>query len=1033
MFEQVSGSLDINALQQEILNYWEEQHTFEKSLSLHKGKEVVFYDGPPFPTGQPHHGTVLVSFIKDCLARYLTMRGYSVPRVWGWDCHGLPIEVQAEKELGINEKTEIEHSIGIKKFNDTCRSIVEGANDAWRTYIREMARWVDYDNAYKTMDRSYMESVLWVFKQCFDKGLIYRDYRVTPYCYRCETSLSISDTRESNSTRPRQDPSIVVRFALSGEKKDKPHYILAWTTTPWTLPSNLALAVAEHITYAWVDNGDAVYILAEAALGNYTKLFGEEQRVLRTGSGAELVGLHYEPLFPYFANQEGGENRFQVLAADFVDVEEGVGVVHLAPAFGEDDYWVCRAAGIRLVNPVDEKGRFSTEVADFAGQNVQEANPAIIRMLKEQGILLEHSTLEHNYPHCWRCDTPLIYKAMDAWYFSVEKIKDKLLETNRKINWVPETVQNGRFGKWLENARDWNISRNRYWSTPIPLWICDQCGKLRAFGSVEEIEQAAGVSIGQDIHREHLDPVVVPCECGGEAHRIPEVMDCWFESGAMPVGQNHYPFRNKQWFETHFPADFIVEYTGQIRCWFYYLHVLSVALFGEPAFKNCIVHGTILAKDGKKISKSKKNYTDPLELMHRYGTDSFRLYLFQTSALIMGDLCFEDEGVKRAMQQIVLPLWNAYTFLVTYANIDGFEPKTVEEPAAENILDQWILSRLCAVEQNITAAMDAYRIDGYIPQVIGLLDDLTNWYIRRSRPRFWARGFDADKAQAYATLYYTVVRLCQLLAPCAPLVSEEMYRKLTGEESVHLSDWPRVPGRYLRPDLMEKFDVLRLIITLGRSIRKKYRIKNRQPLALLRIVLPQGVEQTTVAGELDIILDELNIKQVDFLSDPTEISRVCYVPDFKRLGPRLGKDMKIVGNAIKQGKLEFKEDTVVVSENGRRWELEPEDVSVVYEGQEDVPVASEAGMVVGLDIRISDELRREGVARELVRHIQEMRKAAGYDVVDRIVLDISGDMPEEWTNYVCEQTLASTGSPENPDMEKEIEINDTRYRIAIRK
>ena len=570
---------------------------------------MVFYDGPPFPTGKPHHGTVLVSFIKDMIARYWTMRGYSVPRVWGWDCHGLPIENQAEVRLGIEGKQVIENELGIAAFNDTCREIVSHNNEAWREYVAHMARWVDYDGAYKTMDTPFMESVLWAFKQCYDKDLIYRDYRVTPYCTHCETSLSISDTRESDSTRPRQDRWVIVKFDTGTRLADKPVSFLAWTTTPWTLPANMCLAVGPAFGYAFVDVGQEILIASEHCLSRYPKVFGEQPQIVKVVPGTELVGMTYEPLFPYFMDKKD-EGAFRVVPADYVDAEDGVGIVHTAPAFGEDDYWTCKKHHVPLVNPVDAKGRFTAEITDFFSpddnKQVLEQNQAIIRYLNEREKAVADGTLEHNYPHCWRCKRPLIYKAMDAWYFNIEKIKDRLLACNEDIDWIPETVKHGRFGNWLANARDWNISRNRYWSTPMPIWECEACSKRVVLGSIDEIHQASGIRL-TDLHRQYMDEVTFPCACcGGTMRRIPEVLDCWFESGSVPFAQKHYPFENKEWFESHFPSDFIVEYTGQIRCWFYYLHVLAVALFDRPAFQHCIVHGTILAKDGKKLSKSSK-------------------------------------------------------------------------------------------------------------------------------------------------------------------------------------------------------------------------------------------------------------------------------------------------------------------------------------------------------------------------------------------------------------------------------------------
>ena len=753
-YHELTAKPEMANIQEEILAFWKKENVFEKSVEEKTGEEVVFYDGPPFPTGKPHHGTVLVSFIKDLTARYQTMKGHKVPRVWGWDCHGLPIENQAEKLLGIEDKNEIEKSIGIDKFNEKCHEIVSNNNDAWREYVEQMARWVDYDGAYKTMNPEFMESVMWAFKQCYKKELIYKDYRVTPYCMHCETSLSISDTRESDSTRLRQDRWVIAKFKTSLSIHNKCVYLLAWTTTPWTLPSNLCLAVGENLNYSFVEVQNEIYVACTNTLKNFPKLFGTSPKILKECKGLDFVGMEYEPLFNYFEEKKS-EGAFRVVSADYVGAEEGVGIVHTAPAFGEDDYWTCKKNKIPLVNPVDEKGYFTSEITDFyqdnqfctEKKNVIEMNPVIIKYLYEHQKAVADGTIEHNYPHCWRCKRPLIYKAMNAWYFNIEKIKPRLIELNEKINWVPETVKHGRFGNWLSNARDWNISRNRYWSTPIPIWECEECKERRVLGSIDEIYKASGVKL-TNLHRQYMDKVTFPCKCGKTMRRVPEVLDCWFESGSVPFAQKHYPFENKEWFDSHFPCDFIVEYTGQIRCWFYYLHVLAVALFDKNAFKNCVVHGTILAKDGKKLAKSSKNYTDPMQLMKQYGTDAFRLYLYQTNAMLINDLLFDESGIQDAYQQIILPYWNACSFYISYANIDEFKPEqgTLKSPVSENQLDKWILARLYETEKNISFHMDKYQVNKYAQYLTDFLDGLTNWYIRRSRRRFWSSGMSEDNA-----------------------------------------------------------------------------------------------------------------------------------------------------------------------------------------------------------------------------------------------------------------------------------------------
>lgn len=1022
-------------IQPRVLDYWLKNHVFEKSLQGSKDKEVVFYDGPPFPTGKPHHGTVLVSFIKDMIARYWTMRGYKVPRVWGWDCHGLPIENQVEGLLGIKDKNEIERSIGIAQFNDKCFEVVSSNNEAWREYIYEMARWVDYDGAYKTMNPEFMESVMWAFKTCYEKGLIYRDYRVTPYCTHCETSLSISDTRESDSTRLRQDRWLIARFRTDETLNGKPIYFLAWTTTPWTLPSNLCLAVGENLDYAFVEVADSIYVACVDTLKNYPKVFGAKPEIVKTVKGSELIGATYEPLFPYFADKKA-EGAFRVVAADYVGSEEGVGIVHTAPAFGEDDYWTCRRNNIPLVNPVDAKGRFTEEITDFyeadTDKNVIDMNPTVIRFLYAAEKCVADGTIEHNYPHCWRCKRPLIYKAMDAYYFDIGKVKDRLIELNEEINWVPETVKHGRFGNWLAGARDWNISRNRYWSTPIPIWTCDCCGKKTVMGSIDEIYQASGVRL-TNLHRQYMDQVTFACEdCGGTMRRVPEVLDCWFESGSVPFAQKHYPFENKEWFDEHFPCDFIVEYTGQIRCWFYYLHVLAVALFDRPAFKNCVVHGTILAKDGKKLSKSSKNYTDPMELMRRYGTDAFRLYLYQTEAMLIGDLKFDETKITESLTKLIFPFWNACNFYISYANIDGFTPKDPKEPHSDNQLDRWMLAKLYAVTELIRAKMDDYQVDCYVDILRDLIDGLTNWYIRRSRKRFWGSGMDEDKVNAFETLYYVLVNITKLLAPAAPILAEELFRILTEKESVHLESWPEIPERFRNDNLVSNIDTVQLIIFLGRSIRSKNNIMNRQPLRTMKIAFPNQKQLEEVTPFIDPIAEELNVKEVSIVSDVSDIAEIKYDPNFNFIRNNYPTRVGELVRAVKSGSFRMVDGELHLSVNGVE-EVFPSDViQTKYLAKDGLFVASEKGIVASLDLTITEELREEGLARQIVRYIQDERKKNQYEIADRIKIQVlSGKVPEKWMDYICRETLSEPAGIFNPD--SVVEIADEQIKIALKK
>jgi len=995
---------NIPEMQREVLDFWKADKTFEKSLIKDSGKEIVFYDGPPFPTNKPHHGTAHVSFMKDMIARYLTMQGYSVPRQWGWDCHGLPIEVIAEKELGLTSKTEIENKIGVKAFNEKCQEIVSCNNEAWAEYVEEMARWVDYDKSYKTMDKKGMESVIWAFKELYNKGYIYKDYRVTPYCHRCETALSISETRESDSTRPRQDRWTIAKFKTNEVVNGIPVYFMAWTTTPWTLPSNMALAVGEKIEYAFVEVNGEVLVAAKSALPNFKNVFGEEPNVLKVVLGSELVGKTYTPLFDCFKNK-ADEGAFKVISADFVEEGEGIAIVHIAPAFGEDDYWACKKNGVPLVCPVNEKGQFTSDVPMFEGKNVFDANSDVVRYLKENNLYVADGSLVHNYPHCWRCKNPLIYKAMDAWYFNIDKIKEDLIEKNKNVNWVPDFIKTGRFGNWLENARDWNISRNRYWSTPIPVWECEKCGKRHVVGSIAEIEKLSGVKI-DNLHKQYLDEITFDCECGHKMKRIPEVLDCWFESGSVPFARLHYPFENKEWFDKHTTSDFVVEYTGQIRCWFYYLHVLSVALFDKPAYKNCIVHGTILDNTGKKLSKSSNNYTDPMKLMKTFGTDAFRLYMFNSNAMLVNDMVFDDNGLKDSLQQVILPFWNCSYFYQSYAKIDGFVGDENVVPMPDNKLDKWMLAKLYETENKIKTSMDNYQVDEYVKPIFELVDGLSNWYIRRSRRRFWGSGMTKDKKDAYETLYYVLTNTCKLLAPITPIVAERVFKALTNKESVHLENWPSIDEKFNNAELLKEIDLVQDVIHLARGIRNKNNIKNRQPLSLLQVAFPNPDNAKSVMEYKSIIAEELNVKVVDIIENVSEIATVDYKVNFATVGKTMGKMIPVITKAIKSGNIKFVDNKYVIS-GEQEIVLNKEDILVSYIAKSDKPVLSDEKVVVTLDLTITEELKQEGIAREIVRNIQDARKQLDLQITDRIKIAMEGDYPNAFVDYICAETLAS--------------------------
>ena len=1017
---------NIPKIQEEVLEFWKENNIYEKSLKTGKKGEIVFYDGPPFPTGKPHHGTVLVSFIKDMISRYLTMQGKQIPRQWGWDCHGLPIEVQAETALGLTNKTEIESKVGVAKFNEKCKEIVSQNNDAWRDYVKQMARWVDYDNAYKTMNTPFMESVIWAFKELYNKGLIYKDYRVTPYCTRCETALSISETRESDSTRPKQDRWVIAKFKTGETLNGCPVYFLAWTTTPWTLPSNMALAVDENIDYAYTRVNGEVYISAKSAVKRYEALFGKDYEILKVVKGKELLGKTYTPLFDCFINK-AKEGAFRVVPADYIDEEEGMGIVHIAPAFGEEDYWVCKKNNVPLVCPVDEKGQFTNDVKQYAGMHVFDSNSEVVRYLKENNLFGLDGSLVHNYPHCWRCSKPLIYKAMDAWYFSIDKIKEELIKQNEKVNWVPEVIKTGRFANWLNNARDWNISRNRYWSTPIPVWECDHCHKTKVLGSIKEIEEFGGVKV-DDLHKQYLDKIEAKCQCGGTYKRVPEVLDCWFESGSVPFARLHYPFENKNWFDAHSPSDFVVEYTGQIRCWFYYLHVLSVALFGKPAYKNCVVHGTILAEDGKKLSKKSKNYTDPMELMKTYGTDAFRLYLYQSNAMLINDMVFDNEGLKESLQQIVLPFYNCAYFFDSYAQIDGFKGDLNVVPNSNNKLDNWILAKLYQTEKKIKNSMDNYRVDEFVKPLYELIDGLSNWYIRRSRRRFWGSGLDKDKVNAYQTLYYVLVNAAKLFAPVAPFMAEKVYKALTGKESVHLEAWPQIDEKFNDEKLLNEVDLVQNVIHLSRAIRNKNNIKNRQPLSELKVAFVDENNYKILEQYSSIIAEELNVKKITAVYDVNEIATVDYKVNFATVGKTMGNKIPVITRAIKSNNFKFENGKIRIF-GDEEILLNKEDLLVNYLAKNNVPVVSDGEIIVALDLTITDELKNEGIAREIVRTVQDARKQAGYNISDRIKISFEGPVPLDFVDYICAETLSMVAQIPNGSEDIKVEVENVEVKL----
>jgi isoleucyl-tRNA synthetase len=1011
MLEPVSNKVNFPELETEILKFWESHDTFKKSLELRKhSPEFVFYDGPPFATGLPHYGHLLAGTIKDIVPRYQTMRGHFVERRFGWDCHGLPVEYEMEQELKISGKRDIE-KMGVDVFNEKCRSIVLRYTREWRQIVTRMGRWVDFDNDYKTMDKPYMESIWWVFKSLWDKDLIYEGNKILPYCPRCATPLSNFETNQGYEEV--QDPAITVRFAVENQPQT---YVLAWTTTPWTLPSNLALAVGAKIPYVKIKDGDDTYYLAKDRLAVYYKK-PDEIRILEELDGSKLVGLHYEPLFPYFADQRKA-GAFRICAADFVSTEDGTGIVHIAPGFGEDDYRLGQTEGIAAVCPVDEEGRFTNAVPDYAGREVKEADSDIMRRLKEEGKLVHRSTIQHSYPHCWRCDKPLIYKAISTWFVRVEKIRERITASNHQTHWVPDHLRDGRFGKWLEGARDWAISRNRYWGAPLPIWRNKE-GELVCVGSVAELEKLSGTK-ADDLHKHFVDKIEIPSSKGGTPlKRIPEVLDCWFESGSMPYAQSHYPFENKERFEAHFPADFIAEGLDQTRGWFYTLMVLSTALFEKPAFKNVIVNGLVLAEDGRKMSKRLKNYPDPVAMLNTYGADALRLYMIYSPVVRAENLCFSEEGVKNALRHLLIPLWNSYSFFVTYARIDNWSPKTrVQSSKSANLLDRWIHSSLERLTADVVNAMDGYDLQQAVRPFVRFIEDLTNWYIRRSRRRFWKSTDDDDKAQAYATLYEVLLRLSKIAAPFVPFVSEAIYRNLRTSdmpESVHLCDFPVSDGQGRDIELEAQMDDVMAAVSLGRQLRADHNLKVRQPLRGIHVVCRDQTRLERIKALVDVISDELNVKHVWFDAKESDLAVFNGKPNFSRLGPRLGQLVKKASAAIQKMSAEslsslLDGQTVSLQVEGQTLELTSDDVIVERKPKEGLVVASQNNLVVALETDLTQELMREGLAREFVNKVQSMRKTADFDVTQRIRITYSGDdsvreAVEEYKGYIEAETL----------------------------
>lgn len=1049
-------ALDLPALEMATLDLWRARDTEGRSLRTTTRADgtprpaFVFYDGPPFATGLPHYGHLLAGTIKDIVPRYWFMRGYQVERRFGWDCHGLPIESLVESELGLHGKADIE-AHGVPRFNAACRAGVLRFTAEWERVVQRMGRWVDFRNDYKTMDFSFMESVWWVFGQLWDGGRIYEGYRVQPVSPALGTPLSNFEVAQGPQERDpvtrkeghkrRQDPSLTIRLKL----EDEDAWLWAWTTTPWTLPSNLALAVhpeVEYVKIRVVATGEIAY-LEPGRLADYQarERVGATEELARL-KGRELVGRPYRPLLPFFEQYrlraDGTRGAFRVVAATYVTTDSGTGIVHQAPAFGEDDYQVGQAEGLPLVCPINLSGIFDERVGEFSGMFVKDADKPIMERLKREGSVVDQDTIVHAYPHCYRTEQPLIYMALSTWFMRVEAIRDELVDNNKKIHWVPDHVGSGRFGNWLESARDWNLSRNRYWGTPLPVWRCDKDpSDMVCVHSVAQLTELAGLKVGElrDLHRESVDDITWPSKAGGTMRRIAEVFDCWFESGSMPYAQNHYPFdeSRKQYVEDNLPADFIAEGLDQTRGWFYTLHVLSTALFQRPAFKNVIVNGLILAADGKKMSKRLKNYPDPALVIDSYGADALRAYLIN-SAVVRGEPMkfgknaqdLTGECVKDTVRVAILPLWNAFNFLVTYARADGWSPSQADlsAQALENPQDRWITSRVGSFLAELTAEYESYELSNLVPAFLRVCDDLNNWYIRRGRRRYWrARdGKDTDKQQAYATLFRAIVTISRAMAPVLPFLAEALHQRLIfetglarpGEDSVHLCEFPKAEAFARDPGLEAEVEVARAVVALGLTLRERERIGARRPLATVTVVSHDpAVVQLLQSRDNADILGELNVKQVLVSGDDTALVDLAAKPNLKLLGKRLGGKLKAVSaglTALGQAELRAFAAGGPLTVEGEA--LQAEDVLLVRAPKPGLVVASEGALTVALDTVVTEALRLEGLAREIVNRVQNLRKTADLDVSTRIEITLRcggalAAAAQQWGELIRGETLAN--------------------------
>jgi len=1042
MFKKVQSNQNFPKLEEEILAKWKKEKTFQKSLDIRKkSKKSIFFDGPPFANGMPHYGHILISTVKDAVARYKTMKGFLVPRVAGWDCHGLPVENEVEKTYNLKGHKDVE-KLGVAKFNTACRASVFKYTKEWNDVIGRLGRWVDFEHAYATLNNDYMESIWWVFKQIWDKKLVYQGYKPMHISTALETPLSNFEV--SLNYKDITDYALTAKFELEEEPGT---FLLAWTTTPWTLPGNQALAIGGKIIYSVVEFENQKYIVAKNLIESVFK--DKEYKVVGELLPKQLEYKRYKPLFPYYQGID--LKNFQIFIADFVTAESGTGIVHIAGGFGEDDFYLIEKQGMKPIVHVEMNGSFKKEVTDFAGKYVKAQDHNMGEYLKKKDLFFSSENYRHSYPHCWRTDTPLLNYVTTSWFVKVTAVKDKMLKNNQKINWQPEHIKNGRFGKWLEGARDWSISRNRFWGCPIPIWK-NKNGDTICISSMKELEKLTGGKLPKnekgdlDLHKPQIDEITFMhpdhAKSKDEKYlmkRIPDVFDCWFESGSMPYAELHYPFENKKEFEKNFPADFIIEAIDQTRGWFYTLHVLATILFNKPAFENVIVTGHINAANGEKLSKRKKNFEDPSMFFERKGVDTMRFFLLESQVVLGEGVRFSETAIDELMKKFTLTIWNTYSFFVTYANIDGWTPKKIiKNFKPKHSLDQWILSEMSALIKEVTEQMEVYNLCKATRPLVVFADNLSNWYIRRSRRRFWKSEDDNDKAEAYQTLYVVLTRFAKLLAPFMPFLAEEIYTNLTGKDSVHLSDWPEFRKELFNARLNQENSLARLIVTLGHAARDKAKIKVRQPLALAQIALPENIGPEILKYQTDVIKEELNVKNVEIIKNTSGLVKAVVTPLAKVLGPKYGADVQEIIKLIKAG--DFSIDGKKIKTGG--FVLEEGEFELGYESIDGLDAASNQGITVVLNTKIDQNLLYEGYAREIVRFVQELRKDAGYEVNNRIILNIQSDDKElesaitQFGDYIREETLANELQQSGDldwDKEKILEFDFKKIKVAVKK